>query len=264
MKIIIEEKALLVNSTRLRLPYRARCAKIAMMKIFGAAIFVFSLCAFAHSAEVKFIYYDEDFFIEDISVAQKTSDKKLKTDFIPWLRRQFYNSSEKETVAKQMLSVDWGMLAKGFWRGGLGLGMSFEKQIIPHLSAGAYFGQAVVFNNSDDGGGVTFSPAAFVYYYPISRQLRKLYLAAGFCWDSIIYFGDNIPNGASATSFSIYPQAGWKFSLPWRFLLDIYAGYKFAFNKNGIFYGNSADLLGFGFQWGIGFKHYMKERGQRS
>ncbi len=230
------------------------------MKFFAAAAFIFSLCALGFCADVKFIYYDEDFFMEDIVANQKESDKKLKTDFIPWLRTQFYNSSEKETVAKQMLYFDWGMLVRGFRHGGLGLGMGFEKQIIPHLSASAYFGQAFIFKNSDGWGGFTISPAGFVYWYPISRQLRKLYFATGFCWDSIIYFGDKVPDGAAATSFSIYPQAGWKFSLPWRFLLDVYVGYKFAFNKNGVFYGRSADILGFGFQWGIGFKHYMKKR----
>ena len=157
-----------------------------------------------------------------------------------------------------MLAFDWSMLVKGYTHGGIGAGMSFEKQIIPHLSASAYFGQAVLFENSDGWGCYTFSPAGFVYYYPISRQLRKFYLATGFCWDLVFYFGDKIPEGARASSFSIYPQAGWKFSLPWRFLLDIFVGYKFAFNKNGVYYGNSADILGFGFQWGISFKHYMK------
>ncbi len=230
------------------------------MKKFLAAIFLFSICALFFAADVKFIYFDDDFFIEDINGKKKESDKKLKTDFIPWLRQQFYDSSEKETVAKQMLAVDWGMLVKGFRHGGIGLGMSFEKQIIPHLSASAYFGQAVVFENSNGWGCYTFSPAGFVSYYPISRQLRKFYLAAGFCWDLVLYFGERPPEGARASSFSIYPQAGYKFSLPWRFLLDIFAGYKFAFNSNGVFYGNSADILGFGFQWGISFKHYMKQR----
>lgn len=230
------------------------------MKFLSAAFLVFSFCALCFCADVKYIYYDDDFFMEDIKGSKKESDKKMRTDFIPWLRQQFYDSSEKETIAKQMLYFDWGMLVRGFRHGGLGLGMGFEKQIIPHLSASAYFGQAVLFKNSDGWGAVSFSPAGFVYYYPISRQLRKLYLSTGFCWDLICYFGDSTPEGARASSFSIYPQAGYKFSLPWRFLLDIFAGYKFAFNKNGAFYGNSADLLGFGFQWGISLKHYMKKR----
>ena len=217
-----------------------------MKKLFAAILF-FCLCFVAFCAEVKYIYYDDDFFTEDITGPKKESDKKLKTD-------------EKETVAKQMLAFDWSMLVKGYTHGGIGAGMSFEKQIIPHLSASAYFGQAVLFENSDGWGCYTFSPAGFVYYYPISRQLRKFYLATGFCWDLVFYFGDKIPEGARASSFSIYPQAGWKFSLPWRFLLDIFVGYKFAFNKNGVYYGNSADILGFGFQWGISFKHYMKKR----
>ena len=229
------------------------------MKLLLCAAIFFSLCAVSRAADVKYIYYDDDFFTEDIKGPKKESDKKLKTDFIPWLRQQFYDSSEKETIAKQMLAFDWSMLARGFRHGGIGAGMSFEKQIIPHLSASAYFGQAFVFKNSDGWGCYTFSPAGFVYYYPISRQLRKFYISTGFCWDLILYFGD-VPESASASSFSIYPQAGWKFSLPWRFLLDIFAGYKFAFNKNGAFYGNSADILGFGFQWGISFKHYMKKR----
>ena len=211
-----------------------------MKKLFAAILF-FCLCFVAFCAEVKYIYYDDDFFTEDITGPKKESDKKLKTDFIPWLRQQFYDSSEKETVAKQMLAFDWSMLVKGYTHGGIGAGMSFEKQI--------------------GWGCYTFSPAGFVYYYPISRQLRKFYLATGFCWDLVFYFGDKIPEGARASSFSIYPQAGWKFSLPWRFLMDIFVGYKFAFNKNGVYYGNSADILGFGFQWGISFKHYMKKRG---
>lgn len=230
------------------------------MKLLLCAAIFFSLCAVSRAADVKYIYYDDDFFKQDITGPKKESDKKLKTDFIPWLRQQFYNSSEKESLAQQMLSVDWGMAARGFRHGGIALGMSFEKQIIPHLSASAYFSQAVIFRNSDGWGGFTISPALFVFYYPISRQLRKFYLASGFCWDVMFYYGSSVPYGSSASSFSIYPQAGWKFSLPWRFLLDIYAGYKFAFNKNGVFYGKSADLLGFGFQWGIGFKHYMKDR----
>ena len=230
------------------------------MKKFFAAI-LFSLCALSFAADVKFINYDEDFFMQDVASPKKDSDKKLKTDFIPWLRQQFYNSSEKEAMAKQMLSIDWGMLMRGFSHGGLGLGVSFEKQIIPRLSASVYFGQAVVFETPDGWGCVSFSPATFVYCYPISRQLRKLYISTGLCWDAVVYFGKNIPDGANASSFSIYPQVGWKFSLPWRFLLDVFAGYKFAFNSNGVFYGNSAELLGYGFQWGISFKHYMKERG---
>ncbi len=230
-----------------------------MKKIFAAILFL-SFCAFSFAAEVNFIYYDEDFFIQDINGEKKESDFKLKTDFIPWLRQQFYDSSESETVAKQMLAFDWSMLVKGFRHGGIGAGMSFEKQIIPHLSASAYFGQALVIKNSDGWGCLSFSPALFVSYYPISRQLRKLYFSNGFCWDLIMYFGDDIPEYARASSFSIYPQVGYKFSLPWRFLLDIFVGYKFAFNKYGVFYGKSADLLGFGFQWGISFKHYMKKR----
>ena len=233
----------------------------ALVKKLFAALAFFSFFALAFAADVRFIYYDDDFFTEDITGPKKESDKKLKTDFIPWLRQQFYDSSERETVAKQMLAFDWSMLARGFTHGGIGAGMSFEKQIIPHLSASAYFGQAVLFENSDGWGCYTFSPAGFVYYYPISRQLRKFYLATGFCWDLVFYFGDKTPEGARASSFSIYPQAGWKFSLPWRFLMDIFVGYKFAFNKNGVYYGNSADILGFGFQWGISFKHYMKKRG---
>ena len=235
------------------------------MKSFVAAFAALvSICVCAHAAEVKYIDYDdddgEDFYYQDITGDKKETDKKLKTDFIPWLREQFYNSSEKETVAKQMLSFDWGMMMRGFRRGGLGVAMTFEKQIIAHLSASAYFGQAFVFKNGDGWGCFTVSPAAFVSYYPMSRQLRKFYIATGFCWDSIFYFGDKVPDGASASSFSIYPQAGYKFSLPWRFLLDIYAGYKVAFNSSGVFYGKSADLLGFGFQWGLGLKHYMKKR----
>lgn len=230
------------------------------MKFLLSSFIALSLCAPLFAADVKFIDYDDDFFMQDITEQDVKDRKRLKTDFIPWVKQQFYNSSEKETLAKQILSFDMGMLARGFRHGGLGLGMSFEKQIIPHLSASAYFGQAFIFKNRDGWGGFTVSPALFVYYYPISRQLRKFYLATGFCWDLIVFYGDRIPDGAAASSFSIFPQAGYKFSLPWRFLLDIFAGYKFAFNSNGVFYGNSADLLGFGFQWGISFKHYMKKR----
>ncbi len=233
------------------------------MKFIVILLFLSTASFSTFAAQINFIYdkpVQEDYFKEDITIKNEGELSKQKLSFWSWVKRQFEASSEKETVATQMIFFDLGLLLNSHKQGGIGLGFNYERQIVPHLGVRGYFGQTIIFKKENNRGCISFLQALFAEFYPMSRQLRKLYIATGLCWDLIHYTDNNTPKHAQASTISIYPQIGYKFSLPWRFLLDVFCGYKFPITTNGIYYGNTAELLGCGFQWGFLFKHYMKVR----
>lgn len=172
---------------------------------------------------------------------------------------EFSNSEENEVVITHLWSLDFALLATQLTNLGIGIGVQYERQIVPHFALKGYFGHAVINTRYEDYYCVTVSFGAFTEWYPLSRQMRKLYVGMGGYFDYLGYVSDESQNEESGTILSVIPQIGYKFSLPWHLLLDVHCGYKYAYQTNGEIYGKAGDYLKRGFQYGLSLKRVLQQ-----
>ena len=166
---------------------------------------------------------------------------------------------ESEVIITHLLSLDFMLLATQLSNLGIGFGIQYERQFFPHYAMKGYFGHATINTRYRDAYCITVSFGLFAEWYPLSRQLRKLYMGFGSYFDYLSYAGDDIPDDASGEMLSLIPQLGYKFTLPRHWLLDISCAYKYAWQMTGEAYGEAVEYLKRGFQYGVSLKRVIKQ-----
>ena len=168
--------------------------------------------------------------------------------------------NDEEKVITNLFSLDFMLLARQLSAGGIGLGVQYEHQIVPHFAIKGYFGHATLNTRYRDYYCTTVSFGAFAEWYPLSRQLRKLYVAFASYFDYLGYISQSEDTkDISGNVLSFIPQLGYKFSLPAHFLLDVHCEYKIPYKIEVEAHGDAEKYLRRGFQYGIGIKRILKK-----
>ncbi len=173
------------------------------------------------------------------------------------------DSSEERPVLKSLFSVDCGILLRGLQHGGIGLGVQYERQIVPHFAEKGYFGHATFNSGWHDFYCTSITLEIHSVWYPLSQELRGLYFDVGTGFDYISYFDtdkkkddyfEKNPDGMNLTTYS---GIGYKFSLPKNFLLDASVGFKFTYKAGASTVGLVNDVLQDGFLIGLKIKRVI-------
>jgi hypothetical protein len=163
----------------------------------------------------------------------------------------------EENELKYILSLDTGFTMTALRNCGLGLGMNYEHKLTDFLSIKPGIGSMICFSDMTFSNMtvITVGITLFMYYYPLSDGLDKLYVGIGNSTDFLMYQND-IPQD---TVISIIPVLGWKWkALPY-LMVEPFIGWKFYINKTDN-YKNFDKYANGGFQWGLSLKLFLKNR----
>lgn len=102
--------------------------------------------------------------------------------------------------------------------------------------------------------------ALFAEWYPLSEELRRLYIGVGGYFDYLSYLvKDDEAKDLSGEILSVISQVGYKFSLPYNFLIDVFLAYKYPYKTDVQALGRAEDYLKKGLQYGIGIKRVLHQ-----
>lgn len=111
-------------------------------------------------------------------------------------------------------SIDFGILLNGLRNQGWGLGVKYEKLFVPHIAYIIGFSHSTMYTGTENIWCTTVGFAMGVNYYPISRNLDKLYLSTSSGFDYIAYFGDieKTEEGENPSDMPLFIEGdiGWK------------------------------------------------------
>jgi len=175
-------------------------------------------------------------------------------NFWSTLGQQFKISSESEPELKSSVDFDFLTMFYGLTHRGFGLGLSYEKQIIPHLAQKALFSATFMDTKYDGIYALPLTVGYFPYFYPMSRRLQKLYAGLGFYID-YVSFSKSYSLSYGGVNFSAAAQAGYKILLPYNFMADISLTYKMPLINTIDAYGDLDSYINRRIQIGIGLKY---------
>ncbi len=168
------------------------------------------------------------------------------------------SAAHTENAVTQLWTLDFMLLARELSAGGIGFGVQYERQIFPHYAFKGYFGHATMNTRWCDYYCTTVTLGLFAEWYPLSKELRKLYVAMGSYFDYLGYISKTEDTeDISGNVISFESLLGYKFSLPKHFLLDVFIGYKLPFIVEAEAHGRAESYLKHGIQYGLGLKHTL-------
>ena len=154
---------------------------------------------------------------------------------------------------KRIFSLGFDALLFSLRRNGWGFGCSFEQYLAFHTAFKANIRHCTFVRNGELFPSVNFGLAA--EYYPLSLSLDKLYLSLGGGFDYLAYTADEYSEDAQREFVSVIPELGWKWTVNDYVALDIHAGYKYVFEKQGaVVPSDYGDYLKKGPTAGVGVK----------
>jgi len=153
---------------------------------------------------------------------------------------------------KHIFSLDTNFTMTALKNYGFGIGVNYEQKLTNFLSIKPGFGHMACFS---DITVVTVGIQLFLYYYPLSNGLDKLYIGLGNSCDFIMYINDTPQD----TVISLTPILGWKWKVLPYLMIEPFIGWKFFVLKTEN-YENIDRYLNGGFQWGLSFKLFMKNK----
>ncbi len=175
-------------------------------------------------------------------------------NFWSTLGQQFKISSESEPELKSSFGFDFLTMFYGVAHKGFGLGLSYEKQIIPHLAQKALFSATFMDTKYDGIYALPLTVGYFPYFYPMSRRLQKLYAGLG-CYVDYVSYSKSYSLSYGGVNFSAAAQAGYKILLPYNFMADISLTYKMPLINTIDAYGDLDSYINRKIQIGIGLKY---------
>ena len=153
----------------------------------------------------------------------------------------------------RIFSLGFDALLFSLRRNGWGFGCSFEQYLAFHTAFKANIRHCTFVRNGELFPSVNFGLAA--EYYPLSLSLDKLYLSLGGGFDYLAYSDDEYSEEAQREFVSVIPELGWKWTVNDYVALDIHAGYKYVFEKQGaVVPSDYGDYLKKGPTAGVGVK----------
>jgi len=175
-------------------------------------------------------------------------------NFWSTLGQQFKISSESEPELKSSFGFDFLTMFYGVAHKGFGLGLSYEKQIIPHLAQKALFSATFMDTKYDGIYALPLTVGYFPYFYPMSRRLQKFYAGLG-CYIDYVSYSKSYSLSYGGVNFSAAAQAGYKILLPYNFMADISLTYKMPLINTIDAYGDLDSYINRRIQIGIGLKY---------
>ncbi|MBP5438307.1 MAG: hypothetical protein J6Y30_10035 [Treponema sp.] len=175
-------------------------------------------------------------------------------NFWSTLGQQFKISSESEPELKSSFGFDFLTMFYGVAHRGFGLGLSYEKQIIPHLAQKALFSATFMDTKYEGTYALPLTVGYFPYFYPMSRRLQKLYAGLG-CYIDYVSYSKNYSLTYGGVNFSAAAQAGYKILLPYNFMADVSVTYKMPLVDTINAYGDLDSYINRKIQIGIGLKY---------
>jgi hypothetical protein len=163
--------------------------------------------------------------------------------------------AENETnELKYILSLDTGLTMIALKNLGIGIGVNYEHKLTDFLSIKPGFGHMACFL---DTIVLTVDIQLFLYYYPLSNGLDKLYVGLGNACDFVMYpEKDNVQDDVV---ISIIPTLGWKWKMTNYLMIDPFIGWRFYVMETDN-YDNKKEYLKNGFQWGINLKIFLQNK----
>ena len=166
--------------------------------------------------------------------------------------------AQEHTSNDSLFSLDLSYALTGLLNQGWGIGASYEKKLLNYFSVKAIFGHMTFLTGIKDVYNTSVSLSLFLYYYPLSDNLDKLYIGAGNGCDFMNYFGDGeLPETTKDTLIHITPQVGWRFHVLAFLMINVSAGYKFIISESQN-YAEIKEYMNTGFHAGLGFKILFK------
>jgi hypothetical protein len=156
-----------------------------------------------------------------------------------------------EPELKHIFSLDTNFTMTALRNYGYGLGVNYERKLTNFLSIKPGFGHMTIFS---DVTVVTVDLQLFLYYYPLSSGLDKLYVGLGNGCDFIMYT-NGIPQD---TAITLTPILGWKWRAFKFLMIEPFIGWKFFLVKTNN-YEKVDRYLNEGFQWGLSFKFFLQK-----
>ncbi len=128
---------------------------------------------------------------------------------------------------KSIFSFDTKYLFSGLKNNGWGLGISYERLILPFFSAKGEFSHSSIWPKNYDGSLITVGISLSAIYYPFCKGLNFFYIGFGAATDFLIYSDKELNNEKSRDILTkLFPQIGWKQNIFDYVLLDIFFGYR--------------------------------------
>ncbi len=189
-----------------------------------------------------------------LSEREESLDQIHTYNFWSTLGQQFKISSESEPELKSSFGFDFLTMFYGVAHKGFGLGLSYEKQIIPHLAQKALFSATFMDTKYEGTYALPLTVGYFPYFYPMSRRLQKLYAGLG-CYIDYVSYSKNYSLTYGGVNFSAAAQAGYKILLPYNFMADVSVTYKMPLLNTIDAYGDLDSYINRRIQIGIGLKY---------
>ena len=167
-------------------------------------------------------------------------------------------SVEEEESVSSINSLDLHTLFTSLMNQGWGIGYSWEQQIFTHFAFKLYIAHSS-FNTGEEGIYCsTVSGNFFVEVYPLSTQMKRLYISIGGYQDWLNYYKqDSLDVPGDGAAFSAGMQVGYKISLPLSFVIDVFVGYKYSYYFTCNLYGSTTDYIKQGIQYGVYLRHII-------
>ena len=162
-----------------------------------------------------------------------------------------------QTESDYAFYLDLSYSLTGFQNHGWGIGLTYERKLLDHFSGEGNLGHMTFLTDIENVYSTSVSLSLFANYYPLSRNLDKLYIGAGNGCDFMHYFGKGkLPPSAKDIIIHITPRIGWKFHIFSFLMIDLSAGYKFIVSNTQ----NHREIKNYvnpGFRFGFDFMIFL-------
>ncbi|MBP5576757.1 MAG: hypothetical protein J6X67_08370 [Treponema sp.] len=232
----------------------------AKAKVFFATLLLllilFARPAYSQEAETASVAPEAESASPEASLSEREEYLEQVQTYNFWstLGQQFKISSESEPELKSSFGFDFLTMFYGVTHRGFGLGLSYEKQIIPHLAQKALFSATFMDTKYEGTYALPLTVGYFPYFYPMSRRLQKLYAGLG-CYIDYVSYSKNYSLTYGGVNFSAAAQAGYKILLPYNFMADVSVTYKMPLVDTINAYGDLDSYINRKIQIGIGLKY---------
>ncbi len=143
-------------------------------------------------------------------------------------------------VGKSIFSFDLGYLGTGLKNNGLGLGVSYEAEVLPRLAVKGSFSHMTMKPFSSGMTVVAVGTQLEVLCYPFARGLDWLYVGGACGTDFIMYNGGALPDSEQKdTLITLLGEIGWKQNFFDYVMADAFFGYRFPLNDGENAFSNN-------------------------
>lgn len=182
-----------------------------------------------------------------VNITVAAADRSGFEDF-----KEQFTVNWKEPDTTNLTSTGINLIWKGVAPHGIAIHVQDEFQVIPHIGIKGNIEEQLFFDNLFSDLCLATSFAGWLEFFPMSNQLRKFYLGFGGAIDYFAFMNGFFKfTDDTGWVLSFNPYVGYRFTLPFYFMLDVYVGYKFPYEVNCNLSGLSEKFLGAGWQVGI-------------